>query len=182
MLGAEVGLKLGRAGPGLEEVFILEEGVEAADAEAEEDAAGEGASALAGDEHVGAGCAFRVFQVAVLLDDELAAKGNHEEDAEPAADQRQHEDAGVFEIEAEKDQRREGEDDSRGDGLAGVAGGLDDVVFKNGAAAKGAQNADGEHGDGDGGGDREAGAEAHVDRDCAEDDAEDRSQEEWRGR
>ena len=37
----------------------------------------------------------------------------------------------VFEIEAEKDQRGQGEDDAGGDGLAGIAGGLDDVVFED---------------------------------------------------
>ena len=130
--GTEVGLKFWGAGPGFEEVFILKEGINAAEAETEEDAAGEGASALAGDEHVGAGGAFGVFEVFVLLDDELAAEGNHEEDAEPATDEGEHEDAGVFEIEAEEDERGQREDDSGGDGLAGIAGGLDDVVFKNG--------------------------------------------------
>jgi hypothetical protein len=173
VLRAEVGLELGRAGPGFEEVLILEKGVERAQAEAEKDAAGERAAALAGDEHVGAGGAFRVGQVAVLFDDELAAQGNHEEHAEPAADEGEQEDAGVFEIEAEKDERGEGEDDSGGDGLAGVAGGLDDVVFEDGGAAEDAQDADGEHGDGNGGGYGEAGAQAHVDGDGAEDDAED---------
>jgi len=57
--------------------------------------------------------------------------------------------------------------------LAGVASGLDDVVFKDGGAAEDAKDADGEDGDGDGGGDGEAGAEAYVDCDCAEDDSED---------
>ena len=113
----------------------------------------------------------------MLLHNELAAQRNHEQHAQPAADERQHEDAGVLEIEAEKDQRRQREDDARSDGLAGVAGGLDDVVFEDGGAAEGAQNADGEHRDGDGGGDGEAGAQAHVDRDCAEDDAEEGAQQ-----
>ena len=177
VLRAEVGLVLGRAGPGFEEVLILEEGVEAAEAEAEKDAAGERAAALAGDEHVGAGGAFGIWQVAVFLDDELAAQGNHEEDAEPAADEGEHEDAGVLEIEAEKDQRGEGEDDARGDGLAGVAGGLDDVVFEDGGAAEGAENADGENRDGDGGGYGESGAQAHIDGDGAKDDAEEGAEE-----
>ena len=133
---------------------------------------------FAGDEDVGAGGAFRVGEGAVLLDDELAAQGDHEEHAEPAADEGEHEDAGVFELEAEEDQRGQGEDDAGGDGLAGVAGGLDDVVFKDGGAAEGAQDADGENGDGNGGGDGESGAEAHVDGDGAEDDAEEAAEEE----
>ena len=67
----------------------------------------------------------------MLLDDELPPQRNHEQHAQPAADQSEQKDAGVLEIEAEEDQRGQGEDDARGDGLAGVAGGLDDVVFKD---------------------------------------------------
>ena len=129
MLGAEVGLEFGRARPGLEEVAVLEEGVEAAQAEAEKNTAGKGATALAGNEHVGAGRAFGIGQGMVLLHNELAAQGNHEEHAQPAANQGEHEDAGVFEIEAKKNQSGQGENDARGDGLAGVSGGLDDVVL-----------------------------------------------------
>lgn len=177
VIGAEVGLILGSAGPGFEEVLVLEEGVEAAEAEAEKDAAGEGAALFTGDEHVGAGCAFRVGEGAVLLHDELAAQGDHEEHAQPAADEGQEKDAGVLKIEAEEDQCREGEDDAGGDGLASVAGGLDNIVFENGRAAKGAQDTDGEDRDGDGGGYGEAGAEAHVDGDGAKDEAEEAAEE-----
>ena len=83
-----------------------------------------------------------------------------------------------FEIEAEEDQRRQGEDDAGGDGLAGVAGGLDDVVFEDAGAAEGAEDGDGEDGDRNGGGDGETGAEADVDGDGAEEDAEDGAEEE----
>ena len=68
------------------------------------------------------------------------------------------------------------EDDARRDGLAGISGGLDDVVFKNGGAAEDAEDGDGEDSDGNGGGDGEAGAEADVDRDGSEDDPEDAAQ------
>ncbi len=93
VLRAEVGLVVGLAGPEGEEVVVLEEGVEAAEAEAEEDARGEAAAALAGDQDVGAGGAFGVDERAVLFDDELAAQRDHEEDAEPAAEEREREDA-----------------------------------------------------------------------------------------
>src|SRR5580658_2541796 len=106
-----------------------------------------------------------------------AAQRNHEENAEPAADEGEKKDAGVFEIEAEKDEGGEGEDDSGSNGLAGVAGGLDDVVFEDGGAAEGAQNADGEDRDGNGGSYCEACAQAHIDRDSAEDDAEEGAEE-----
>ncbi len=83
-----------------------------------------------------------------------------------------------FEIEAEEDERGQGEDDSGGDGLAGVAGGLDDVVFEDAGFAEGAEDGDGEDGDGDGGGYCESGAEADVDGDCSEEDAEDGAEDE----
>jgi hypothetical protein len=177
VLGAEVGLKLRRAGPGAEDVLILEEGVKSAQAEAEKDAASKGAALLACHEHVSAGGALGKFQGVVLFDDERAAQGNHEEYAEKAADERQHEDAGVLEVEAQEDKRGQGEDDAGGDGLAGVAGGLDDDVLKDGAAAEGAEDADGQHRDGNGGGYRETGAQAHIDRDGAKDDAEERAEQ-----
>ena len=74
----------GLGGPGLE--GIHEEGVGAAEAKSPENATGEGAAAFAGDENVCAGGAFGEREVAVLFDDELAAKRNHEEDAEPTAE------------------------------------------------------------------------------------------------
>ena len=175
--GPKIGLESWRTGPGAEDIFVLEEGVKAAQAKAEKDAAGERATALTGDEDVGAGCAFGVGQRAVFLHDELAAEGNHEEHAQPAADQGEHEDAGVLQLKAEKDERGQGEDDAGGDGLASIARGLDDVVFKNGGAAESAEDADGEHGDGDRGGNGEAGAQAHVDGDSAEDDSEEGAEE-----
>ncbi len=176
-----VEVALGSGGPKGEEVLVLEEGVDAAESEAEEDAGGEGAAAFAGDEDVGAGGAFGVDEGVVLVDDELTAQGNHEEDAEPAAEEGEGEDAGGFEVEAEEDEGREGEDDSGGDGLAGVAGGLDDVVFEDAGAAEGAEDGDGEDGDGDGGRYGEAGAEADVDGDGSEEDAEEGSKDESAG-
>ncbi len=99
----------------------MEEGVERAQAEAEEDAAGQGAAFFSGFEDVGAGRALGELEVLMLVDDELLAQGDHEEDAEEAADEGEHEDAGVLEVETEEDEGREGEDDAGGDGLAGVA-------------------------------------------------------------
>ncbi len=177
MLRAEVGLVVRAAGPEGEEAVVLEEGVEAADAEAEEDARGEAAAAFAGHQDVGAGGAFGIDQDAVLLDDELAAQGNHEEDAEPSAEEGEGEDAARFKIEAEEDQRGQGEDDAGGDGLAGVSGGLDDVVFEDAGAAERAEDGDGEYGDGDAGGNGKSCAQADVDRDRAEEYAEDRAQQ-----
>jgi len=167
----------GLGGPGLE--GIHEEGVGAAEAKSPENATGEGAAAFAGDENVCAGGAFGEREVAVLFDDELAAKRNHEEDAEPSAEKREREDApeGEFGAEAEKDERGNGEHDAGGERFARGAGGLDDVVFENGGTAEGAENADGQNRDGNGGGDGKTGAEADVHGDSSKQESEERAED-----
>ena len=105
--------------------------------------------------------------------------GKHEEHAEPSAEQSKEKDAPVFGVErvAEENQRGHGEDHARGKRFAGRAGGLDDVVFENGGAAEGAQDADGKNRDGNGCGDGEPGAKADVDGDGAEKNAEERAED-----
>ena len=112
VLRTEVGLVLGRARPRFEDVVVLEQGVKRAETETEEDAAGQRAATFARDQHICAGCAFRVGQGPVFFDNELAAQRNHEQHAKPAADQREQKDARVFEIESKKDQRWQREDDA----------------------------------------------------------------------
>ena len=133
--------------PAIEQILILEKSVEAAQAEAEKDAAGKGPSAFTGNQHLGAGRAFGILQILVFLHNQLASQRNHEKYAQPAADQRQAEDARIFEIESQEDQRGQRENNSGGDGLARIAGGLNNVVLKDGGAAEGAQNADGKYRD-----------------------------------
>src|ERR1035438_7942866 len=142
MLRAEVRLVVRTPGPEREEAVVLEECVEAAESESEKDARGEAAAALASHQHVGAGGAFGIDEGSVLFDDELAAQGNHEENAQPSAEERECEDAGRFKIEAQEDERRQCEDNARGDGLSGVSRGLDDVVLEDAGAAEGAQDGD----------------------------------------
>ena len=77
-----------------------QERVDAAEAEAPEHAAGKRPALFTGDQHVRAGGAFGIEQVAVLLDDQLPPQRDHEQHADPAADQRQHEDARVLERES----------------------------------------------------------------------------------
>ena len=178
VLGAEIGLVVRARGPEGEEIFVLEEGVEGAQAKAKKDAGRKGAAALAGDEDVGAGGAFGVDKGFVLVDDELPAQGDHEEDTEPSAEEGEGEDAGRFEIEAEENERGQGEDDAGRDGLAGVADGLDDVVFEDGRLAKGAQNGDGQDRDRDGRGHGKTGAQPNVNCDGTEDDREDTAEKE----
>src|SRR5207244_636844 len=99
VLRAQVEVAVGSGGPEGEEVFILEEGVDAAEAEAEEDARGETAAAFAGDEDVGARSAFGVDEGVVLFNNELSAERDHEENAEPAPEERKREDARRLQIE-----------------------------------------------------------------------------------
>ena len=136
-----------------------QEGVDAAEAESPEDASGKGAATLARYEHVGAGRAFGKRQVAVFFHDKLAAQRNHEEYAEPSAEKRKRKNTpeGEFGAEAEKDQRGNGEHHTGGERFSRGAGGLHDVVFEDSRAAERAQDADGENGDGNRGGDGEAG-------------------------
>ena len=154
-----------------------QERVGAAQAEAPEHAAGERPALFARHQHVGAGGPFRIQQVAVLLHDQLPAQRNHEQHADPAADQRQHEDARVLEGKAHEDQRRQREDRAGGDRFTRRPRRLDDVVLEDGRLAERAQQADAEDGDGDRRRNGQAGAQADVDRDRAEDDPEDRAEE-----
>ena len=161
-----------RARPCAKEIVVLEERIDSAEPEPEKDAAGKGAAVLAREQHIRAGRAFRIGERAVFLDDELTAQRDHEEHAEPAADQREKKDARVFEIEAEKDQRRQREDHTGRNGLPGIAGGLDDVVLKNRGPAKRAQHADGEHRYRNRCRDRQTRAQPDIDRDSAKENAE----------
>ena len=93
---------------------------------------------------------------------------------------REHRDLEVVEIArtalAEEDQRRNGEDHAGGDRLARRADRLHDVVLEDRRAAEALQHRDGEHGDGNRGADRQAGAQAQVDGGRAEDQPEHRAE------
>ncbi len=144
-----------------------------------EDHLGERAALLAGDQHVGAGGAFRVGQDAVLLDDQRPPQRDHEQHAEDAAHQRQGEDVEVVEVRLavrEEDERRDGEGDAGGDRLAGRADRLHDVVLEDRRLADVLEDADRQHRDRDRRRDREAGGERQIDRRRAEDQPEDRAQ------
>ena len=182
VLRPEIEVALGSCGPEAEEIVVLEERIQAAESEAEEDARGEAATALSGDQDIRAGRALGVEQRSVLLDDELAAQRDHEQNAEPAAEERQRKDAARLKIVAEKDERGQGEDDARRDGLARVSRGLHDVVFQDAGPAKRPQDRDREHCDGYARGDRQPGAQPNVHRHRAKDHAEERAQDERPGR
>ena len=177
VLRANVKVALGAARPQRKEPIVLEQRIQAADAQAEEDPRGKAAAAFARHQHVGAGRALGIDQRAVLFHNELAAQRNHEQHAQPAAKERERKDAARLQVEPQEDQRRQRENDAGGDGLARVASGLDDVVLQNAGAAKHTQDGDGEHRDGNAGCNRKSSAQADIHRDRAKDDAEERAQQ-----
>src|SRR5258708_7851813 len=182
IFGSDVRAKAGAGEPGWASLGLFrpsedrfhQEGVNAAESEAPKNASREGAASLACDQHVGARGALGKREVSMLFDDQLAAQRHHEEHAKPAAEKRQRKNPpkSKFRAEAQKDQRRNREHDARGERFAGGARGLHDVVFENGGAAERAQDADGEHRDGDGRGDRKPSAQADVHGDRSEEQAE----------
>ncbi len=114
----------------------------------------------------------------MFFDDQLAADGHHEQNAQASAEKSQREDAPESELfaKAEKDQRGDSEHDPCSERFARGAGGLHDVVFKNGGAAEGAKNADGQNRDGNRRGDSQSCAEADIYRDRAEKESEQRAE------
>ena len=164
--GQPLGVVHRRIPPGADRIH--QHGVQAAEPQSPKNAAGERASAITRHKHVSASRAFRVEQIAVLFDDELAAQRNHEEHAQPSADQRQKKYAPVFQRKPQKNQRRQGENDAAGDRFTGGAGRLHDIVFKDGDFAEGAQDADRKHRDGNGCRYCKSCAQPHIDGDCAE--------------
>ena len=175
--GKPVRPRLRLRSPGLH--GIHQKGIGAAQTQAPENASGERAAAFSGDEDVSARGAFGKAEIAVLFDDELAAQRNHEEDAEPAAQQRQRKNSpeGEFGAKAQEDQCGDGEHDSGGERFTCRAGGLHDVVFKNRGAPEGPQDADGQNRYRNGSGNGETCAQTHVNGDGAEQQTEQRAKD-----
>ena len=137
----------------------------------------------AGLQHLGAGRALGILQVAVLLHDERAAQRNHHQDAEQSAEDRDQHDARDLEIEAEDHDRRHRHAEAEGDRLAGRAGGLHDVVLENRRVAQPSFGKEPEERDRDDRhrdrrADRQADLEHEVERRRAEDHAEQRADDE----
>jgi len=85
MLRAKVGIELRRVGPQAEEPVVLEERGRRAESETEKDARGESCHRVRPRSERRRRPCLRIEQRAVLLDDELAAQWDHEQNAEPAA-------------------------------------------------------------------------------------------------
>ena len=96
---------------------VHEEGVTAAETESPENPAGKGTAAFTGNENVSTGGAFGKGEVAVLLDDELAANRHHEKHAKPSAEKRKRENPpeSKFLAKSEKDERGNGEHHASGE-------------------------------------------------------------------
>ena len=137
------------------------------------------AASFARDQHLGARRALGVRQHAVLLYDERAPQRHHHEDAEDAPREGQHRDLEIVEevgaVRREEDQRRHGEDDTRGHRLAGRSNRLHDVVFENRRATEPFEHGNRQHGDRDRGAHRQARAQAEVDGGRSEEEAEHRA-------
>jgi hypothetical protein len=115
----------------------------------------------------------------VLLDDQCTSERHHHQHAEDAAGEGEHRDLQVIEIAGalrhQEDERRDGEHDAAGHGLAGRPDGLDDVVFEDRRTAELLQYGNGQDGDGNRCGNGQPGAQAEIDRRGAEDDTEQRT-------
>ena len=134
-------------------------------------------------EHLGAGGAFGILELAVLRDDERAPQRDHHENAQQAAEQPHEHDAADLEVEPENHDGRHGDAEAEGDGLARGAGGLDDVVLEDGGVASAGLRPEPEerqrdHRDRDGGADREADLEDEVERRGAEHHAQQGAEDE----
>jgi hypothetical protein len=115
----------------------------------------------------------------VLLDDQVAAQRDHHQHTEHPAGERDHRRQADLERVAEEDQRGDAEHNGRGDGFAGGASGLDDVVLEDRAlVALAPDRPDRQHRDRNGGGSRQSDAQREVRRRRAEDDAEHRAERE----
>ena len=131
---------------------------------------------LPGHQHLGARGPLGIGELPVLLHDERAAERDHQQHAEHAAHHRHRRHLADRQVVAQQQDGGKGEDDAGGDRFARRAGRLHDVVLEDGGLAQGPEEGDGEHGDRDRGGDREADLERQVDARGGEDDAQDRAE------
>ena len=156
--------------------------VDRGDAETPEHGGGAAAALLTGHEHLGAGLALGIAELAVLLHDQRRAQRDHHQHAQHAAaqgDQADLHDGGhvAKSLRRPHKQGRHRENRARGHGLTGRADGLDHVVLQNGVPLE--DEADGahrEHRRRDGGGDRHADAQTEVGIGAAEHDGQQRAE------
>ncbi len=174
---AQVGFIVGRAGPGAQQVFILKQCVHPTQAQAQKHAARKRPAALARQQHIRAGRPFRVGKPPMLFHNQLPPQRDHKQHAQPAAQQRQEEDARILQVEAQKNQRGQCKDNPGGNGLSGIAGSLHNIVFKDGRAAQRTQHRNRQHRNRNGSRDGKPRAQTYIHRDRAEQQAEERTQQ-----
>ena len=131
----------------------------------------------AGLEHLGAGRPLGILQHSVLLHDQGAAQRDHHQYAQQAAQDRHQHHAADLQVEAQDHDRRHGDADAKGDGLAGRAGRLDDVVLQDARVAetqtsREAEQGQGDHRDRDRRAHRQADLEHQIEGRGAEDDSQ----------
>ncbi len=129
-------------------------------------------------EDLGAGRAFRVFQFAVLVDDQRAAQRDHHQDAEQAAQHADQHHARDLEVETEDHDGRHGHAQAEGQRFAGRTRGLGHAVLEDRRFARAellrhAEQGDRDHRHRDRGADRQAHLQHQVERGRAEDHAQD---------
>ena len=140
---------------------LVRHGVDERRPEPGEHGLGHLAAALAGDEHLGAGRALGIGELAVLLDDERAPHRHHHQHADDAAHRGEGHDLEDVEVflgpaVGDEEERGDREDDAGGDRLAGRADRLDDVVLEDGGLAEPLEDRDRQDRDRDRGRDGEA--------------------------
>ena len=96
---------------------VHKEGVNAAETESPKNPAGKRTAAFTGHENVSTGSTFGEREVAVFLDDELAADRHHEKHTQPSTEKRKRENSpeSKFLAKSEKDERGNGEHHASGE-------------------------------------------------------------------
>ncbi len=165
---------------------LLQDGVQARDAQPVVSGSRQAAAALTCDQHGRARGPLGIGERRVLLDDQRPAQRDHHQHAQHAAHQRQRQDRPVREIAdadalagrgvaAQEQEAGQGEHDAGGDRFARRADRLHDVVLQDGRLAESLEQRDRQHRDRDRCRHRQPGLQRQVDRRRAEDDAEQRA-------
>jgi len=165
---------------------LLQDGVQACDAQPVVGRACQAAALLAGDQHRRTRRSFGIGERRVLLDDQRPTQRDHHQHAQYTAHHRQRQDRPVREIRiadavagrgvtAQEQEAGQCEHDAGGDRFARGADRLHDVVFEDRGLAEFLEQGDRQHRDRDRRGYGQPGLQRQVDRGRAEHDAEQRA-------
>src|SRR5262249_15413482 len=98
----------------------------------------------------------------MFLHNQLPTQGDHKAHAEAATYQRQKEDTCLLQREAKEYKGGQSKDHAASHRLTRRTSGLDDVVLQNAGLTQGAQDADGQNRDGNGGRNRQARSQPYI--------------------